>query len=89
MSTTTKNLQLFKYDTITDIKQPFNIDECMNDNWDKIDAFASSINSIFSSSFTSQLDKKVFSDINAELNQKLEAQVLLATNGYIKFNNGV
>lgn len=89
MSETTTNLDLFKYDTVIDAKEPFNINECMNDNWDKIDNFAASVNQVFSSDFSSQLDKKVFSDINDELSQKLEAQVLLASNGYIKFNSCV
>lgn len=89
MSTTTEKLSLFKYDTTADAKQPFSITNCMNNNWDKIDAFAKSVDTVFASDFSSQLDKKVFSDINDKLGQKLEAEVLLAENGYIKFNNGV
>lgn len=87
MSETTSKLSLFKYNTTADAKQPFSIKDCMNDNWDKLDAFATSVDTIFSSSFSSNLDKKVFSDINKELGKKLEADVLLAENGYIKFNN--
>ena len=89
MSETTSKLSLFKYNTTADAKQPFSIKDCMNDNWDKLDAFATSVDTIFSSSFSSNLDKKVFSDINKELGKKLEADVLLAENGYIKFNNGL
>lgn len=89
MSETTSKLSLFKYNTTADAKQPFSINDCMNDNWDKLDAFATSVDTIFSSSFSSNLDKKVFSDINKELGNKLEADVLLAENGYIKFNNGL
>lgn len=89
MSTTTEKLSLFKYDTTADAKQPFSITNCMNNNWDKIDAFAKSVDTVFASDFSSQLDKKVFKDINDKLGQKLEAEVLLAENGYIKFNNGV
>ena len=89
MSETTSKLSLFKYNTTADAKQPFSIKDCMNDNWDKLDAFATSVDTIFSSSFSSNLDKKVFSDINKELGKKLEADVLLAENGYIKFNNKV
>ena len=89
MSETTSKLSLFKYNTTADAKQPFSIKDCMNDNWDKLDAFATSVDTIFSSSFSSNLDKKVFSDINKELGKKLEADVLLAENGYIKFNNGI
>ncbi len=37
MSTTTENLNLFKYDPIQDAKSTFNIQQCLNDNWDKID----------------------------------------------------
>ena len=89
MSNTTEKLTLFKYDTTADAKQPFNLNTCMNDNWDKIDAFAKSVDTVFASDFSSQLDKKVFKDINDKLGQKLEAEVLLAENGYIKFNNGL
>lgn len=38
MSELTPNLKLFKYNTETDAKQPFSINDCMNANWDKIDA---------------------------------------------------
>ena len=34
----TSNLNLFKYDTITDQKQVFSIDTALNENWDKIDS---------------------------------------------------
>lgn len=37
MSELTPNLKLFKYNTETDAKQPFSINDCMNANWDKID----------------------------------------------------
>ena len=83
MSEYTSNLQLFKYDTATDGKEVFSINASMNDNWDKIDAFAAGIKSL--SNLDEQGEKR-FTDINAELNKKLEAEVLLAENGYIKFN---
>ena len=86
MSEYTSNLQLFKYDTATDGKEVFSINASMNDNWDKIDAFAAGIKSL--SNLDEQGEKR-FTDINAELNKKLEADVLLAENGYIKFNNGL
>ena len=38
MSTYTNNLNLFKYDTITDAKRAFSIDDALNNNWDVIDA---------------------------------------------------
>ena len=38
MSSTTKNLGLFKYDTETDQNEKFDIDKALNENWDKIDA---------------------------------------------------
>lgn len=38
MSELTPNLKLFKYNTETDAKQPFSINDCMNANWDKLDA---------------------------------------------------
>lgn len=37
MSNTTPNLNLFKWDPIADKKSTFNIDTCMNENWDKLD----------------------------------------------------
>ena len=86
MSEYTSNLQLFKYDTATDGKEVFSINASMNDNWDKIDAFAAGIKSL--SNLDEQGEKR-FTDINAELNKKLEAEVLLAENGYIKFNKGI
>ena len=86
MSSYTTNLQLFKYNTATDGKQVFSIDDAMNDNWDKIDAFAKAIKDL---SNLSSVGEKRFTDINNELSQKLEAQVSLAQNGYIKFNNGI
>ena len=33
----TENLRLFKYNTTDDKKLSFDIDKCLNDNWDKID----------------------------------------------------
>jgi hypothetical protein len=42
MSTTTANLGLFKYNTTSDANAKFNINTALNDNWDKIDAFAAS-----------------------------------------------
>lgn len=43
MSELTPNLKLFKYNTETDAKQPFSINDCMNANWDKIDASLGSL----------------------------------------------
>lgn len=37
MSELTKILKLFKYDTKKDRKRTFNISQCLNDNWDKIE----------------------------------------------------
>lgn len=37
MSTYTQNLNLFKYDVVADRKAPYNIIECLNNNWDKLD----------------------------------------------------
>ena len=33
----TENLRLFKYNTTADKKMSFDIDKCLNDNWEKID----------------------------------------------------
>lgn len=38
MSVLTEVLKLFKYDLATDGDMTFNIGQCMNDNWDKLDA---------------------------------------------------
>ena len=84
MSSYTTNLQLFKYNTATDGKQVFSINDAMNDNWDKIDAFAKAIKDL---SNLSSVGENRFTQINNELSQKLEAQVSLAQNGYIKFNS--
>ena len=46
MSSITKNLGLFKYNTETDAKQVFDLNVALNNNWDKIDAFAKVINQI-------------------------------------------
>ena len=40
----TQTLHLFEYDTATDGNQLFNINMSLNENWDKIDYFAESIN---------------------------------------------
>lgn len=37
MPTETQNLNLFKYDPVQDAKSTFNIQQSLNDNWDKID----------------------------------------------------
>lgn len=37
MSNTTENLGLFKYDPIADKDQKFDIDQALNQNWDKVD----------------------------------------------------
>lgn len=38
MSTTTTNLGLFKYDVTMDANVPFNINNALNNNWDRLDA---------------------------------------------------
>ena len=43
MSLKTKLLELFKYDPSTDGAQTFNIKQALNDNWDKIEAWAQSV----------------------------------------------
>lgn len=37
MSEYTSNLNLFKYNPISDAKEPFDIEKALNENWDKID----------------------------------------------------
>lgn len=44
MSEETQTLHLFKYNTSTDGDQLFNINVSLNDNWDKIDNFAETVN---------------------------------------------
>ena len=39
MSSLTNFLKLFKWDTKTDGSQKFNIDKCINGNWDKLDTY--------------------------------------------------
>lgn len=70
----TENLNLFEYDVEKDGKNTYNISQCLNDNWDKIDSalgnvanltteqkanFVSAINEI-----VSNLDKKSSIDLN-------------------------
>ena len=43
MSDLTPNLKLFKYDPVTDAKQPFSITKAWNDNWDIIDKSAGGV----------------------------------------------
>lgn len=86
MAEQTNDLKLFKYNTATDGKEVFSIEKSMNENWDKIDAFSSAIKSL---SNLDAVGEKRFTDINTALSKKLEAEVLLAENGYIKFNNGL
>ncbi len=40
LSSSTERLKLFKYDVEQDAKSTFNIEESLNNNWDKIDKFA-------------------------------------------------
>ena len=87
MSSTTSNLELFKYNTTADASTPFSITNALNNNWDKIDTFAGTINTLFNGDLSSATGKTLFSDINTQLGQKLEAEVLLEENGYIKFNS--
>lgn len=85
MATQTDELALFKYNTATDGENVFSIAQALNENWDKIDTFATAIKSL------SNLDaegEKRFEDIWTELDKKLTAEVSLSENGYIKFNNG-
>lgn len=84
MAEQTNDLKLFKYNTATDGKEVFSIEKSMNENWDKIDAFSSAIKSL---SNLDEVGEKRFTDINTALSKKLEAEVLLAENGYIKFNS--
>lgn len=86
MSSSTSTLELFKYDTSTDGKEVFSINTALNANWDKIDSFASAIKSL--SNLDAQGEKR-FTDIQNSLANKLEADVLLEENGYIKFNNNL
>jgi len=86
MSSSTSTLELFKYDTSTDGKEVFSINTALNANWDKIDSFASAIKSL--SNLDAQGEKR-FTDIQNSLANKLEADVLLEENGYIKFNSGM
>lgn len=87
MSTSTSNLSLFKYNTSSDGSLTFSITSALNNNWDKIDSFAGNVNTVFNSTTVSGTGKNIFNAINTELGKKLEAEVSLSENGYIKFNN--
>lgn len=58
MSTTTSNLELFKYDTEADQEELFNLDTALNNNWDKIDKVGTLQNIEILSSGTINLSNK-------------------------------
>lgn len=57
MSLKTKLLELFKYDSSTDGAQTFNIKQALNDNWDKLDAWAQGVKTSLTAASTHEGDK--------------------------------
>lgn len=86
MATSTTNLKLYKYNTATDGTSVFSIENALNANWDKIDTFAATCANKSLSNLDTTGENR-FTNIWTELNKKLEAEVSLGKNGYIKFNS--
>ena len=95
MSTYTQNLNLFKYDVVADRKAPYNIIECLNNNWDKLDvAYGDLTTSLNNAVSTMRLDlNRTKQEVQTQL-EETEEEVrdclkCTYTNGYIKFNNNI
>lgn len=95
MSNLTPNLELFKYNLSTDGREPFNITQSLNNNWDTLDnAYLTLDNKINNISILPDQEgnsgKFLMTDGNSpswsNINS-LSATTYLATNGYIKFSN--
>ncbi|OLA94793.1 MAG: hypothetical protein BHW64_01930 [Candidatus Melainabacteria bacterium LEY3_CP_29_8] len=56
MPTETQNLNLFKYDPVQDAKSTFNLQQSLNDNWDKIDNYSLSMYNVLNTKATTSLD---------------------------------
>ena len=96
MSTTTPNLNLFKYDTTsaTDLASAFNINTALNNNWDALDEKCVTVASKGTAYGGTQQPVYVNSagqiatcDAYSEIPAGLTAEVSLSENGYIKFSN--
>ncbi|MBO5870201.1 MAG: hypothetical protein J6Q89_05570 [Clostridia bacterium] len=83
MPKNTDILNLFEYDVETDGKLTFNIGLALNDNFDKIDAFANGIQSL---SNLNDLGEKRFNDINTQIAKSVTKTELYDSNGYIKID---
>lgn len=78
MSETT-NLQLFKHDNPSTNTNPFNVETALNENWDKIDAFAGNTNSELNTA------RGTYNSLNA----RFEADEANITNNTTKVNKKV
>jgi len=96
MSTTTPNLNLFKYDTTsaTDLASAFNINTALNNNWDALDEKCVTVASKGTAYGGTQQPVYVNSagqiatcDAYSEIPAGLTAEVSLSENGYIKFSS--
>ena len=89
MSLYTTFLKLFKYNLETDKKNTFNIQLCLNDNWDKIENFARNISEQITSNYNSlntlitNLKTTVASNYNSLNNSKLNLNLSNCTIPYI------
>lgn len=92
MSLYTTFLKLFKYNLETDKKNTFNIQLCLNDNWDKIENFARNISEQITSNYNSlntlitNLKTTVASNYNSLNNSKLNLNLSNCTIPYITNN---
>ena len=70
MSALTNFLDLFKYDKEVDANNTFNIETALNQNWDKVDAFAKSIN-MSTKTLISQVSNLESVDLNGVVDSRI------------------
>ena len=94
MSSTTTNLNLFKYDTATDGKEVFSINTALNDNWDKIDTSVGELDSVLTSLRSSLATVATSGSYNDLKNKPNIADTAfpaksIASSGYVKLASGL
>lgn len=92
MSTTTPNFNLFKYSVPGDNNLAFNIENALNQNWDKIDAHTHSgyaaIDHTHSGYATVNHTHSGYASTNHTHSGMITTSQDLSQNGYVKFSNG-
>ena len=87
MSLYTTFLKLFKYNLETDKKNTFNIQLCLNDNWDKIENFARNISEQITSNYNSLNNSKLNLNLSNCTIPYITNVHISGTSGYILFSN--